>query len=137
MDELHVELPGPDCLAGLHSDELGGLDEAMLLQLELDQPSGEAGAVDGHVHLLEHIGDGADVILVPVGQKQSADAAPVLDEIAHIGNHQVNAIEVVTREGHAAVHHDDLTAEFVYGHVLADLVESAKRDDFHFFCHKF
>ena len=35
-------------------------------------------------------------------------------------------------EGHAAVHHDDLAAVLIGGHVLADLIETAQGDDFQF-----
>ena len=136
MEELHVELAGPDHLARLHGDEPGGLHQAVLLQLQLDEAGGKAGAVNGHVHLLEHIGDGADVVLVAVGDEEPPDAGAVLDEIRHIGNDQVDAVHVVPGEGHAAVHHDDLAAVLIGGHVLADLVETAQGDDLQFFCHK-
>ncbi len=57
MDELHVELACPDGLAGLYGDELGALDQLVLLQLQLDEAGGEAGAVNGHVDLLENVGE--------------------------------------------------------------------------------
>ena len=136
MDELHLELAGADGAARLHGDDLGGVQQLVLLELELDKAGGEAGAVDGHVHLLEHIGDGADVILVAMGDEEAAEATAVFDEVADIGNDAVDAVHVVAGEGHAAVHHDDLAAVLIDGHVLADLVEAAQRDDFQFFCHK-
>ena len=136
MEELHGELAGPDALARLHGDELGALHQAVLLQLQLDEARGEPGAVDGHVHLLEHVGDGADVVLMPVGDEEPADPGPVLDEIADVGDDQVDAVHVVPGEGHAAVHHDDLAAVLIGGHVLADLIETAQGDDFQFFCHR-
>ena len=136
MDELHSELAGSDALARLHRDELGAFHQPMLLQLQLDEPRGEPGAVDGHVQLLEHIGNGAHVILVPVGDEQTPDAGPVLDEVADVGNDEVDAVHVVPGEGHAAVHHDDLAAVLIGGHVLADLIETAQGDDFQFFCHR-
>ena len=108
----------------------------MLLQLQLDEPGGEAGAVDGHVDLLEDVGNGTDVVLVAVGDEQAPQAAVVLHEIADVGDDAVDAVHVVAGEGHAAVHHDDLAAVLIGGHVLADLIETAQRDDFQFFCHK-
>ena len=137
MDELHGELARPDALACLHSDELGGLHQLVLLQLQLDEAGGEAGAVDGHVDLLEDVGNGADVVLVAVGDEQAPDPGFVLDEIRHIGDHAVDAVHVITGEGHTAVHYDDLAAVFIGGHVLADLVETAKGDNFQFFCHRY
>ena len=85
----------PDALARLHGDELGGLCKAVLLQLELDEARGEAGAVDGHVHLLEHIGDGPHVVLVAVGDEEAPNPGPVFDEIGHVGDDGVNAVHVV------------------------------------------
>ena len=108
----------------------------MLLQLQLDEAGGEPGAVDGHVQLLEHIGDGADVVLVAVGDEQAPDPGPVLDEVADIGDDAVDAVHVIPGEGHAAVHHDNLAAVLVGGHVLADLIETAQGDNFQFFCHR-
>ena len=52
VDKLHVEFPRSDGPARVHSDELGALHQAVLLQLQGDESGGEAGAVDGHVHLL-------------------------------------------------------------------------------------
>ena len=55
----------------------------------------------------------------------------------HVRDDAVDAVHVVAGEGHAAVHHDDLAAVLIGGHVLADLVETAQGDDFQFFCHIF
>ena len=133
MDELHVELAHPDHLPGLHGDELGLLEEAVLLQLQLDEPRREPGAVYGHVHLAQDVGDGSDVVLVSVGDEQPPDTALVLDEVCGVGDDQVDAVHVPVREAHAAVHHNEFAAVFINCHVLADLVETAKGDNFHFF----
>ena len=55
VDEFHGELARPHGFARLHGEELGALGQAVLLQLEPDQAGGKAGAVDGHVDLLEHV----------------------------------------------------------------------------------
>ena len=134
VDELHVELAHPDHLPGLHGDELGLLEQAVLLQLQLDEARGQPGAVHRHIHLAQHIGDGPDVVLVSVGDDQAPDAGLVLHQVCHVGDDQVDAVHVVAGKGHAAVHHDDLAAVLINRHILADLVETAKRDDLHFFC---
>ena len=135
VDELHLELAGPDGHAGLHGDQLGGADQTVLLELQLDEPGGEPGAVDRDIDLLENIWDGADVVLMAVGDEQAPQPGFVLDEIGHVGDDAIDAVHIIAGEGHAAVHHDDLAAVLIGGHVLADLVETAKRDDFQFFCH--
>ena len=134
MDELHIELPGPDHLPGLHGNQLGLLEQAVLLQLELDQPGCKSGAVNGHVHLPEHIGDGADVVLVPVGDEEPPDPPLVFHQIGHIGDHQIDPVHVPVREAHAAVDDDHLAAVLIDRHVLSDLIETAEGNNFHFFC---
>ena len=98
------------------------------------QARGQAGAVDGHIDLLEDVGDGPDMVLVAVGDEQTADAVLVLGEVAHVGNDKVDAVHIVAGKGHAAVHDDDLAAVLIHGHVLADLVQPAERDDLQIFC---
>ena len=135
VDELHAEPPGLDHLARLAGDELGLVQQAVLLQLQLHQPRGHAGGVDGHVDIPQQIGDGADVILVTVGQEDAPDLLLVLDQIGEVRDDHVDAVHVVVGEAHAHVHHDDVVAILVDGHVLADLIESAQGDDFQFFSH--
>ena len=77
------------------------------------------------------------MVLMAVGDEKAADPRAVFDEVADVGNDAVDAVHVVPGEGHAAVHHDDLAAVFIGGHVLADLIETAQGNDFQFFCHRF
>ena len=90
----------------------------------------------GGVDLLEDVVNGADVVLVPVGDEHAPQAAVVLHQIANVGNDAVDAVHVVSGKGHAAVHDDNLAAVLVGGHILADLVQAAQRNDLQFFCHK-
>ena len=136
VDELHLELACPHRLTRLHGDQLRRAGQPMLLQLQLDQPRGEPRAVDGHIDLLEHIRDGPDVILMPVGDEQTPQPAAVFHQIADVGNDAVDAVHIVAGEGHATVHHDDVAAVLIDGHVLADLIQTAKGNDLEFFCHK-
>ena len=137
MDELHLELARLHRLPRLHGNQLRGVQQPVLLQFQLDEPGGEPGAVDGHVHLLQYIGDGADVVLVAMGDEQAPQPLVVLQQIADVGDDAVDAVHIIAGEGHAAVHHDDFAAVLIGGHVLADLVETAKGDNFHFFSHKY
>ena len=134
VDEFHIKFPHLNHFPGLHGDQLGLFEQAVFLQLQLDEPGGQTGAVYRHIHLLENVGDGPDVVLMSVGDEQAPDAPLVFHQIGYVGNYQIDAVHISVRESHAAVHYDDFSAVFVYGHVFADLVEAAKRDDLHFFC---
>ena len=134
MDEFHREAAGLDGLARLVGKELDGLVQTVLLQLQPDDACGQARGVDGAVELLHRVGDAADVILVAVRQEHAADLLLILDQIGHVGNDEIDAVHIALGEAEAAVNDDDVLAVFQYRDILADLVETAERDDFQFFC---
>ena len=135
VDELHGKLPRLDHVPGLAGDQLGGVQQLVLLQFQAHQPQGHPGGVDRGLEGPQHIGQRPDVVLVPVGEKNAPDLVLVLDEIAHIGDHHVHTVHVVVREPHAHVYDDDVVAILVDGEILADLIEPAQGNDFQFFCH--
>ena len=75
------------------------------------------------------------MVLVAVGEKNAPDALPVLDEVGEVGDDHVHSVHIRVREAHAHIYNDDVVAILVDGHVLADLIETAKRNDLQFFCH--
>ena len=79
MDELHLEAARLDGLAGLVRHQLHDVGEAVLLQLQPDQAVGEGCAVDRGVGGLEDIGDGADVVLMAVGDEVAPQLLLVVD----------------------------------------------------------
>ena len=121
----------------LTGDELGPVQQAVLLQLQLDEPRRHAGGVDGGVQGPQHIGQGPDVVLVAVGDEDTPDLALVLNQVADVWDDHVDAVHVIVGETHAAVHHNDVAAVLVDGEVLADLVKTAKGNNFQFFCHDY
>ena len=104
--------------------------ELMLLQLQLDDAGGQACGVDGASELLHGVGNAADMVFVAMRQEHTAYFVLVFDKIGHIGNDQINAIHLIVREAETAVNDDDILAVFKHGHILADLIQTAKRDDF-------
>ena len=130
VDEFHGEFARADDLARLAGNELGLVQQAVLLQLQPDQPRGHAGGVNWGVDGAQHIGQRANVVLVAVGDEDAPDLGLVFDQVAHVGDDHVDTVHIVVRETHAAVHDNDIVAELVYGHVLADLIQTAKRNNF-------
>ena len=129
VDKLHLKTAGFDDLARLVGEELDLALQMMLLKLELDKPGSEPRAVDGAVELLHGIGNATDVVLMTVGQEHAADLVFVFDQVRHVGNDQVDAVHFLIWEAKTAVDDDDILAVFKYGHILADLVETAKGND--------
>ena len=100
----------------------------MLVELRLDHPKGESRRdhlVD--VDLAQDVGQGADVVLVRVGEDDRAHAPAV--QVAEVGQQDVHAQVLVTREGEPGIDDDGVLAGLVDRHVLADLAEAAEGDD--------
>ena len=135
MDELYAEPSCLDHVPRLTGDELGAVQQAVFLQLQLDESGGHAGGVDGGVDRPQHIGQRPDVVLVAVGDENAPDLVLVLDQVGDVRDNHVDAVHVVVGEAHAHVHYNDVAAVFVDRQVFSDLVQAAQRNDFQFFCH--
>ena len=133
MDELHLEAPGLYHITGLVGDELDLVRQLVLLQLELNQAVGHGGAMDGAVHLPHGVGNRTDMVLVAVGDEEAPQLLLVGHQIGKVRDHQIHAVHILLGKAHTAVHHDHVLAVFQHGNVLADLVQTAKRDNFQFF----
>jgi hypothetical protein len=90
-DELDLEGADVEDLFGLDVDEAGFLIEVVLFQAAFDQGQCEIGSVDRDSDIGKEIGDGADVVLMAVGEDEGADELLVLFEKAQVGHNQVDA----------------------------------------------
>jgi len=127
-DELALERPELLDLLLPHREGVGG--DAVLLELRLHERERQLGPHDRDVGALaEQVRDGADVVLVPVGEDEGDDVVePVLD-VAEVREDQVHPGMVVLREQHAAVDDQELPVDLEDRHVAPDLTEPAERDD--------
>ena len=125
-----------EAAAGQHLDQVGVFEEAMLFELAFDVGEGELGAVDGHVELGEDPGQAADVVFVAVGEEDCADLVAVLDEVADVGDDDVDAEELFFRKHQAGVDDDNVVAVLDHHAVHAELAQTAERYNSQFFvCH--
>ena len=103
--------------------------EGMLFQLVSNDSKRERCAVNGNVDAAKQIGNSADVILVPVCQKDGTQTVLVCFEVGNILNNEVNARHIVFGKAETAVNHNHIVVVFNHGHVFANLSETAQRDD--------
>jgi hypothetical protein len=123
-------------IVGVHLAELGCAQQAVLVQLGLDQPERQACRPDlGDAHLSHQIGQRPDVVLMAVREDDGADRAGAVTEVGEVGQDEIDAEVLVPRERQAGVHDDDVAAALVDRHVLADLAEAPERDDLAGFSH--
>ena len=115
--------------AALYGDlhQLGVLEQAVLVELGPQQREREAPGVDRHLaDRAEQERDGADVVLVAVGEDERLEGVAPLHDVAEVGQDDVHAHLVVLGEGDPAVdqHHAAVVLDDV--HVLADLPRAAR-----------
>jgi len=96
--------------AGEDLDEFGIVQQAVLVELALDVGEGELGAIDRDVELGEDPGKATDVVFMPVCEYDAADLVAVLDEVADVGNDDVDAEQLFFGEHQASVDYDNVVA---------------------------
>ena len=103
----------------------------MLGEFALDEAQGELGGVDVHraVEVLQKVGQRAGVVLVAVGDDDTAQLVGVLQHVGVIGQDEIHTRMVVVGKHQARVVQDHVAAALEGGHVLADGVQAAERDD--------
>ena len=127
MDGLDGEAAELELAARRDLHELGRAEQAVLLELVLDESDRQARGVDGDVEFLEEIRQAADVVLMAVRDDDAADAVLVLHGKREVGDDEVDAEHVAVREHEPAVDHDHVLAALVERDVLAHFAEAAQR----------
>ena len=119
-----------DVAAALDLTELGRAD-AELRKLALDKAKRQLAREDGHlvVEVLQQIRKRTGVVLVAVGDDDTAELFLVLQNIGVVGKHQVNTGLGIVGEHEASVNEHHVVAAFEDRHVLADAVKAAERND--------
>ena len=104
--------------------------ELVLLDLDPQEATGQRGRVNGHAReVRQDERQPADMVLVAMRDEESPDLLPVLTEVGHVGNDEVDAEHRLVGEHEPAVDNDDVIAVLEHVHVLADLAHAAKRND--------
>jgi HD-GYP domain-containing protein (c-di-GMP phosphodiesterase class II) len=128
LDVERAQLDGRFLRVGL--PQLRGAQQPVLVQLRLDEPERQPRRPHLlHARLPQDEREGTDVVLVPVGEQDRANRPLELGQVREVGQDQVDAEVLVTREREARVDDDRFTVGLVDGHVLADLAQAAQRDD--------
>ncbi len=145
-DELDVERPDGDRLAVADRVEVGALGQARLVDPVPGEAEGERRPVDRQravaevadtVAVAEQVLDGADVVLVAVGEDERLDPLGVLPQVGEVGQDQVDPVHVRVGEHQPAVDEHDRAARIVDGALLdrhavaADLAEPPEEHDAH------
>ena len=128
MNELGkntAELNGVTCI---HHAQDRLARQGMLFQLVANDSEREWRAVNGDVDASQKIGDRANVILMPVRQKNTANAVLVRFQVGDVLNDEVDARHIVFGKAETTIDHDQIVVVFNNRHVFAYLANSAQGD---------
>jgi hypothetical protein len=102
--ELDPELPQlAGWIVGMDLAQLGGAQQAVLIELRLDQAERESCRPDlRDVDLAHQIRQGADVVLVAVREDDRADRARAVAQVRKVGQDEVDAEVLIARKARPA-----------------------------------
>jgi hypothetical protein len=116
-----------------HDGDAGFVQQVGFAQFLAQQKGGERRGVERRFQPRPEPRDGADVILMGVGQHDAEDVVGVLLDEAGVRQDNLDAGRGLVAEGHAEIDHDPLAgvrrAEAVEIEVHADLVRPAQRQE--------
>ncbi len=91
----------------------------------------QARAEDRHVEVFQNIRQRADMVFVRVSEYDRFEFVSSLEEIAYVGNDQIDAQKIGARKHEAAIDSDGSVAVFDQHHVEAELAQTTERYDLH------
>ena len=129
MEKLHREAAERQPVAGRNGMELAVRQQSGLLQFDLGKAARQRSGIDRNVQVTQQVGQGADMILVAVGQHDRLHPIRTRGQIRDVGVDQVDAEHVAFGEHQAGIDHQNVIAAFQGHHVLADFAEAPQGDD--------
>ncbi len=122
------EGPEGEAFAGQHLDEVGVVEEAVLVKLSLNQRQGEFRPVDGDIELGEDPGQAADVVFVTVREQDRFDLVAVFGEVGDVGDDDVDAEKLFFGKHQAGIDDDDVVLPAEGHAVHTELAEATQRN---------
>ena len=128
-EELDVE--SPDFESGIWFDHVqpSVLQPAVLSQLDADEPVRQPGSVHRDVELGENVGQGADMVLVTVGDQDRPHPVAVLPQVGDVRDYEVDPGHTFLGKQDPRVDDDDVATALQGHHVLAYLSQPSQGDD--------
>ncbi len=135
-DEFDLEGADVVAIARLDRHQTVRRFEAVFVQLGLNEGEGQRRAVRRSLDERQHVGNRADVVLVPMREDQRLDLPAPRLEVREIGNDQIDAEQIGLGKHRARVHDDGRVPTRDGHHVEAELAEAAERHDFDNVAHR-
>ncbi len=122
---LHGQIFSKGDAAEILHDIQQGKVQPVFLELALHQTERERRAVDWHGPAREEVGQRADVVLMPMGERHAADAIRERLQVGEVRHDAVNARLILGREQQAAIHQQQILPRVDREGVHAEFAEPA------------
>jgi len=107
--------------------KVGMAQQAVALQFDFNEAARQRRGVHGHaVQLAQQEGQAPDVVLMAMGDDDAAHLGAVVDQVAKVGDDQIDAEEVLLREHEPGIDDEDVVVVLDDGTVAADLSQAAQ-----------
>ena len=90
---------------------------------------GQLRSVNRNVELGQDVGQGPDVVLVPVGDQDSPHPVDIASQVGDVGDDQVYPRHVLSGKLYPAIDDDDVAVAFQGHHVLANFPQASQGND--------
>jgi len=127
-EEFYPEFTQAETFSRSYCLQLGSVQCLALFEFDRDKPLGKFGGINGYVQLGKDIGQSASMVIVTMGDDDTANLGLFLHQVAYIGDYQVDAQHFLCGEHETGVNDDDVITVFYHHHVLADFTQSAEGD---------
>jgi hypothetical protein len=122
------ERPQRKAFAGQHLDQVGVVEQAVLVQLAFDISEGELSAVDGHVQLGEDPGQAADVVFVAVREDDRLDLRAILGEVGDVRYDDIDTEQFFFRKHQSGIDDNNVVLPAEGHAVHTELAEATQRN---------
>src|SRR3954466_2945952 len=109
-DRINGEWSDGEALSGFNLDQFGIVEQAVFFQLVLDVGERKLSAIDRDVEVGENGRQRADVVFVAVRENDAANVVAVLEQVADVGNDDVDAEQFSLGKHEASVDDNDVVA---------------------------
>ena len=127
MDRERAEL---EALVRPDFVQFGVVKQSMLFQFVFDIGEGELRAPNRNIQFAKDPWQGADMVLVPMGENDAAYPLAVLNQIGDIGNNDIDTQQFSFGEHEAGINDDDIVAPADGHAVHSELAQAAERAQF-------
>ena len=126
LNWMNGEWANLEAITGTNLAQIGVVQKPMLVELIFYICQSEFCAPDWNVQFGKYPWQRADMVLMTMGEHNTAHALTILDQVGDIGNDDVHAEQFSFGEHHSGIYNDDVIAP-AHGHAIhAELAKAAE-----------